>query len=81
MRTLGAREGLIIIDEIQRKPELFEILRVLVDRPNARSRFLILGHDWVHPGRVSPWNRCLPPLASAMPGSGRPTAARSWIED
>ena len=42
LRALGALEGLIVIDEIQRKPELFEILRVLVDRPNANSRFLIL---------------------------------------
>ena len=34
-------EGLIIIDEIQRQPELFPILRVLVDKYN--KRFLILG--------------------------------------
>lgn len=33
----------VILDEIQRKPELFEILRVLADRPNAKTRFLILG--------------------------------------
>jgi hypothetical protein len=31
-------------DEIQRKPELFEILRVLADRDNAKTRFLILGN-------------------------------------
>ena len=43
LRTLGALDGLVVVDEIQRKPELFEILRVLVDRPDARSRFLILG--------------------------------------
>lgn len=35
--------GLIIIDEIQRKPELFEILRVLADRSDFKGRFLILG--------------------------------------
>jgi hypothetical protein len=34
----------IVIDEIQRKPELFEILRVLADRDNAKTRFLILGN-------------------------------------
>ena len=33
MQTLKDLSGLVIIDEIQRKPELFELLRVLVDRP------------------------------------------------
>lgn len=41
--TLGALEGLIVIDEVQRRPELFPLLRVLVDRPRSRARFLILG--------------------------------------
>lgn len=35
--------GLVIIDEIQRHPELFPVLRVLVDRPGNPARFLILG--------------------------------------
>jgi predicted AAA+ superfamily ATPase len=35
--------GLVIIDEIQRAPELFPLLRVLVDRPNSQARFLVLG--------------------------------------
>ena len=35
--------GLVIIDEVQRLPELFPILRVLVDRPGNQARFLILG--------------------------------------
>lgn len=43
LRTLGDLEGLVVIDEIQRQPGLFEILRVLVDRPKAGTRFLILG--------------------------------------
>ena len=34
-------EGLIIIDEIQRRPDLFPVLRVLVDK--FKKRFLILG--------------------------------------
>ncbi len=37
------QKDLIIIDEIQRVPELFPILRVLVDRPNTKQKFLILG--------------------------------------
>ena len=40
--VLGSLRGLIVIDEIQRRPELFPTLRVLVDRPRA-PRFLVLG--------------------------------------
>ncbi len=43
MLALKGLEGLIVLDEIQRLPELFSILRVLVDRPKTRARFLILG--------------------------------------
>jgi len=43
MRTLEELSGLAIIDEIQRRPDLFELLRVLVDRPKNPVRFLILG--------------------------------------
>ncbi len=43
MTALEGLTGLIIIDEIQQKPELFEILRVLADRPNNTARFLVLG--------------------------------------
>ncbi len=41
--ALRPLEGLIIIDEIQFMPELFELLRVLADRDDHRSQFLILG--------------------------------------
>jgi uncharacterized protein len=41
--TLETLEGLIVIDEIQRKPDLFPLLRVLSDRSEIKSRFLILG--------------------------------------
>jgi predicted AAA+ superfamily ATPase len=33
----------VILDEIQRRPALFELLRVLVDRPDNPARFLVLG--------------------------------------
>lgn len=36
-------EGLIVIDEVQRLPNLFSLLRVLVDRENKKQKFLILG--------------------------------------
>lgn len=43
MTALSPLEGLIVIDEIQRRPEIFPILRVLVDRPDNPATFLILG--------------------------------------
>lgn len=43
MTALERLKGLAIIDEIQRKPDLFEILRVLVDRPDCKAQFLVLG--------------------------------------
>ena len=43
MQALKDLSGLVIIDEIQRKPELFELLRVLVDRSGQNARFLLLG--------------------------------------
>lgn len=36
-------DRLIIIDEVQRKPDLFPILRVLADAPEKNQKFLILG--------------------------------------
>ncbi|HOC70705.1 MAG TPA: ATP-binding protein [Candidatus Hydrogenedentes bacterium] len=41
--TLRPLKGLIVIDEIQRRPDLFPLLRVLADRKPLRARFLILG--------------------------------------
>ena len=41
--VLGNLDGLVILDEIQLMPELFGTLRVLVDRPGQKARFIILG--------------------------------------
>lgn len=41
--ALGSLTGLVVIDEIQRRPDLFARLRVLVDRPARGSHFLVLG--------------------------------------
>ena len=41
--TLEPLRGLVILDEIQRRPELFPLLRVLADRRPIRTRFLVLG--------------------------------------
>jgi hypothetical protein len=43
LRALEKLSGLVIIDEVQRQPDLFELLRVLVDRPDNPARFLLLG--------------------------------------
>ncbi len=48
MLALQDLTGLVIIDEVQRKPELFELLRVLVDRSAQAARFLILGSASPH---------------------------------
>ncbi len=41
--ALAPLRGLVVLDEIQRRPELFPFLRVLADRRPIRTRFLILG--------------------------------------
>lgn len=41
--ALSPLRGLVIIDEAQRQPELFPVLRVLADRPRTPARFLLLG--------------------------------------
>ena len=43
MLALEDRRGLIILDEVQRRPDLFPVLRVLADRPRRPARFLVLG--------------------------------------
>lgn len=41
--ALGELRGLVILDEIQHRPELFASLRVLADRRPRKARFLVLG--------------------------------------
>jgi len=46
MATLAPLQGLVVIDEVQRAPELFPALRVLIDRTDrhdAPGQFLLLG--------------------------------------
>lgn len=43
MTALESLTGLVVIDEVQRRPDLFPVLRVLSDRRPVRARFLILG--------------------------------------
>lgn len=41
--VLDRLRGLVVIDEAQRRPELFPVLRVLADRARSPAKFLILG--------------------------------------
>jgi predicted AAA+ superfamily ATPase len=41
--ALRPLKGLVVLDEIQRQPDLFPLLRVLADRRPIQTRFLILG--------------------------------------
>lgn len=41
--ALERLEGLVVLDEVQRKPELLELLRVLADRQPLKARFLLTG--------------------------------------
>ena len=43
MIALEPLRGLVVIDEVQRRPDLFPVLRVLADRRGTPARFLILG--------------------------------------
>ena len=42
-RLLRSSEGLVVIDEVQRMPGLFEVLRPVCDDPDRRAVFLLLG--------------------------------------
>lgn len=41
--VLRPLKGLVVIDEVQRRPDLFPLLRVLADRRPLPARFLVLG--------------------------------------
>ncbi len=43
MLALDGLEGLVVLDEVQRRPELFPVLRVLVDQKKKGRHFLVLG--------------------------------------
>jgi predicted AAA+ superfamily ATPase len=43
MTALEPLRGLVVIDEVQRRADLFPVLRVLIDRNSAPARYLVLG--------------------------------------
>ena len=48
MLALERLKGLVIVDEAQRMPGLFNVLRVLADRPGEQAKFLLLGSASPH---------------------------------
>src|SRR5437763_2684646 len=84
MLALGPLRGLIVLDEIQRRPDIFSALRVLADRPKTPARFLVLGSASPEllrqgseslAGRIA-WHE-LPGLSVGEVGGGR--ADRLWL--
>ncbi len=43
MTALAPLRGVVVVDEIQRRPDLFPVLRVFTDRRPPPARFLVLG--------------------------------------
>jgi predicted AAA+ superfamily ATPase len=43
MLALEPLRGLVVLDEVQNRPDVFPILRTLADRPQKTARFLVLG--------------------------------------
>lgn len=83
MLALGEVKGLVVLDEIQRRPELFPSLRVLADRPRG-ARFLVLGSasgDLLRQSSESLAGRItfqeLPPLGSEEVKAG--DLGRLWL--
>ncbi|MFN0155537.1 MAG: ATP-binding protein [Gaiella sp.] len=81
--ALGDLDGLVVLDEVQRRPEIFAILRSLIDRRPAR-RFLVLGSAAPEllrqsseslAGRIAYYD--LPPLAIDETGPG--SLDRLWL--
>lgn len=79
--------GLVVIDEIQRSPELFPLLRTLVDRPDVQCQFLILGsasRDLIRQnsetlaGRISSVE-VTPFSAAELQAAGQPNLSQLWL--
>jgi predicted AAA+ superfamily ATPase len=83
MLTLAPLRGLVIVDEIQLRPNLFPVLRVLADRRPSPARFLVLGSasaELLRQGAESLAGRIafheLPPLTAVE--TGIETLDRLW---
>lgn len=82
--TLDGLRGLIVLDEVQRAPGLFPVLRVLADRPRRPARFLLLGSaspDLLRQGSETLAGRiAFHPLDGlALDETGAKQARRLWL--
>ncbi|MEK6557421.1 MAG: ATP-binding protein, partial [Candidatus Margulisiibacteriota bacterium] len=81
------QDKLVILDEIQRKPELFSVLRSLIDKQRRPGRFLVLGSASPHLIRQSSETLAgriiyheLPPLTIHEIGSDLSNIKKLWVQ-
>ena len=84
MTALRELRGLVVIDEVQRRPELFPTLRVLADRKPLPARFLILGSaasSWSGQSSESLAGRLetIPLSGFSLEEVGAQAQARHWL--
>lgn len=84
MTALQDLRGLVVIDEVQRRPELFPILRVLADRAPLPARFLVLGSaapEWLQQSSQSLAGRLqvLPVTGFSLREVGSANLHRHWL--
>lgn len=84
MTALAPLRGLVVIDEVQRHPGLFPILRVLADRRRAPARFLLLGSaspELVRQGSESLAGRIafVDMAGFNLSEAGQPALRRLWL--
>jgi uncharacterized protein len=84
MLSLSPLRGLVVIDEVQRRPDLFPVLRVLVDRRPRTARFLVLGSasgDLLRQGSESLAGRLAFHVLGglALEEVGLPRLSRLWL--
>ena len=75
-RVLNGLEGVVVIDEAQEKPELFLKLRVLADRPQSQTRFLITGS--ASPSLIKGVSESLAGRVRLLPLSGFDVGEVNW---
>ena len=68
--VLRGSEGLVVVDEVQRRPALFEVLRPICDDPDRRAAFLLLGSASPDLLRAGTRTDAIAPTGSTR--SGRP---------
>ena len=82
--ALAPLKGLVVIDEIQRRPDLFPALRVLADRPGTPAKFLILGsasRDLIRQGSETLAGRVsfLEIMPFGLPELGKEDREQHWL--